>query len=185
MTVVSRLGYLGFEVSDVPAWERLLVDVLGLIVSERCPDGSLAFRADDRAQRVALHPGARDDVLYVGFELEDEASLDRLGVELGAAGIYAMPAPDDVARVRGVRRLWETDDPNGVPLELFCGPDLAREPFSPPLLVVKRTRFSLLPMVKGANIVLPISVCTVRPATENDAFRPLTPVSASPSLKMK
>ena len=129
MTAVSRLGYLGFEVSDVPAWERLLVDVLGLVVSERRPDGSLTFRADERAQRVALHPGARDDVLYVGFELEDEASLDRLGVELGAAGIHAMPAPDDVARVRGVRRLWQTEDPNGVPLELFCGPDLAREPF--------------------------------------------------------
>ena len=129
MTAVSRLGYLGFEVSDVPAWERLLVDVLGLVVSERRPDGSLTFRADDWAQRFALHPGVRDDVLYIGFELEDEAYLDRLGAELGGAGIRAMSAPNDVARARGVRRLWQTEDPNGVPLELFCGPKLARAPF--------------------------------------------------------
>jgi len=124
MTAVARLGYLGFEVSDVPAWERLLVDVLGLVVSGRGPDGSVALRTDDQAQRLTLHPGARDDVLYVGFELDDDASLDRLGAELAAA-----PAPDDVARARRVRRLWRTEDPNGVPVELFSGPELARQPF--------------------------------------------------------
>jgi len=128
MAAVSRLGYLGFEVSDVPGWERLLVDVLGL-VSERRSDGTVALRTDERAQRIVLHPGTRDDVLYVGFELDDEAALDRLGTELVAAGIPAAPASDDAARVRRVRRLWQTEDPNGVPLELFCGPALAREPF--------------------------------------------------------
>jgi 2,3-dihydroxybiphenyl 1,2-dioxygenase len=129
MTAVSRLGYLGFEVSDMPAWERLLVDVLGLVVSERRPDGSIALRVDDRAQRVLLHPGERDDVLYIGFELDDEASLDRLAGELSGAGIRAAKASEDLARARRVRRLWQTEDPNGVPIELFCGPDLAREPF--------------------------------------------------------
>ena len=129
MTAVARLGYLGFEVSDVPAWERLLVDVLGLVVSGRGPDGSVALRTDDQAQRLTLHPGARDDVLYVGFELDDDASLDRLGKELSAAGIRARCAADDIARARRVRRLWQTEDPNGVPLELFSGPDAAAEPF--------------------------------------------------------
>src|SRR5262245_12963718 len=127
MIAVSRLGYLGFEVSDVAAWERLLVDVLGLVVSERHPDGGMALRTDDRAQRLVLHPGVRDDVVYAGFEVDDEASLDRLGAELSAAGIRAVPAPDELACARRVRRLWQTEDPNGVPIELICGPDLARE----------------------------------------------------------
>ena len=42
MAAIARLGYLGFEVSDVAAWERFAVDALGLLVSERRPDGSVA-----------------------------------------------------------------------------------------------------------------------------------------------
>jgi 2,3-dihydroxybiphenyl 1,2-dioxygenase len=76
-----------------------------------------------------LHPGSRDDVRYVGFELDDEQSLDRLGAELVAAGVAAERAPETVARARGVRRLWQTEDPNGVPIELCCGADVAAEPF--------------------------------------------------------
>src|SRR5262245_44411975 len=129
MTAVSRLGYIGLEVSDLPGWESLLVDVLGLVISARHPDGSLALRTDDLAQRLVLHPGAQDDVLYVGFELEDEVSLDRLGSDLAAAGIRATPGHDDVARARRVRRLWQTEDPNGVSIELFFGPERAAEPF--------------------------------------------------------
>jgi 2,3-dihydroxybiphenyl 1,2-dioxygenase len=129
MTAVSRLGYLGFEVSDVSAWERLLVDALGLLVAERHADGGVALRMDDWAQRIVLHPGAHDDVVYVGFELDDEASLARLAAELTEAGIRAVSAPPDVARARRVRRLWQTEDPNSVPIEIFCGPELARTPF--------------------------------------------------------
>lgn len=129
MTAVSRLGYLGFEVSDVPAWERLLVDVLGLIVAERGPDGSVAFRLDEQARRLVLHPGSLDDVRYLGFELDGEDALDRLAAELAEAGIRTALADDDVARARRVQRLWLSEDPNGVPIELFCGPEQAEEPF--------------------------------------------------------
>jgi 2,3-dihydroxybiphenyl 1,2-dioxygenase len=129
MTAVARLGYLGLEVSDLPAWERLLVDVLGLVMAERGPQGRVALRIDDRAQRIVLHPGASDDVLYVGFELDDEAALDRLGGELEADGMVPVIASDDVARARRVRRLLQLQDPNGVLVELFCGADVASEPF--------------------------------------------------------
>src|SRR5262245_48903673 len=100
MTAISRLGYIGLEVSDLPGWERLLVDVLGLVISARHPDGSLALRTDDLAQRLVLHPGPQDDVLYIGFELDDEASMDRLHADLTAAGIRVTPGGDDVARAR-------------------------------------------------------------------------------------
>ena len=50
MAAISRLGYLGFEVSDVAAWERFAVEALGLLVSERRSDGSVACRIDDQAQ---------------------------------------------------------------------------------------------------------------------------------------
>ena len=39
-----QLGYIGFEVSDLEAWERFGVDVLGLQFADRADDGALAFR---------------------------------------------------------------------------------------------------------------------------------------------
>jgi hypothetical protein len=75
MAAISRLGYLGLEVSNVAAWERSAVDVLGLLVSERRSDGGLSLRLDDQAQRIVLHPGPRDDLAYAGFEVDDETML--------------------------------------------------------------------------------------------------------------
>jgi 2,3-dihydroxybiphenyl 1,2-dioxygenase len=129
MTAISRLGYLGFEVSNLSDWERFAVEVLGLAVSERKSDGSLALRMDDQAQRIVLHPGPRDDIVYAGFEVENEASLRRLSENLSKVGFATTKAGDEVARARRVTRLYQVEDPNGVPVELFCGPDRLTEPF--------------------------------------------------------
>jgi 2,3-dihydroxybiphenyl 1,2-dioxygenase len=129
MAAISRLGYLGFEVSDVAAWERFLVDALGLLVSERRADGSVAFRIDDQAQRIVIHPGPRDDLAYAGFEVNDEVALSRLSEELTKARFPTVDLGDDVARARCVKRVHRVKDPNGVPIELFHGPERAAEPF--------------------------------------------------------
>ena len=129
MAAISRLGYLGFEVSDVAAWERFLVDALGLLVSERRSDGSVAFRIDDQAQRIVVHPGSRDDLAYAGFEVDDEATLRSLSEALAAAGFPTADLGEDVARVRRVKRVHRVEDPNGVPIELFHGPERATDPF--------------------------------------------------------
>ena len=55
---------------------------LGLLVSERRSDGSVAFRIDDQAQRIVVHPGSRDDLAYAGFEVDDEATLRSLSEAL-------------------------------------------------------------------------------------------------------
>jgi len=134
MTAISRLGYLGFEVSDMAAWERFAVDMLGLLVSERRSDGSVAFRMDDQAQRIVVHPGSRDDLAYAGFEVDEEATLRRLSDELTEAGFPTARLGDDVAHARRVRRVYRVDDPNGVPIELFHGPERAADPFRSPLV---------------------------------------------------
>ena len=129
MTAIARLGYLGFEVADVAAWERFAVDALGLLVSERRLDGTLALRIDDQAQRIALHPGPRDDLAYAGFEVEDEATLLRLSDELTGAGFPTRDMGDAVAHERRVQRVHRLEDPNGLPIELFHGPARAADPF--------------------------------------------------------
>jgi 2,3-dihydroxybiphenyl 1,2-dioxygenase len=129
MTAIARLGYLGFEVTDLSAWERFAVDILGLAVSDRRADGSLALRMDEQAQRVILHPGPSDDLLYAGFEVADENSLQQLSTSISKAGFSATEAADEVARARRVARVQQVEDPSGVPIELFCRPERATDPF--------------------------------------------------------
>jgi 2,3-dihydroxybiphenyl 1,2-dioxygenase len=129
MAAISRLGYLGFEVSDVAAWGRFAVDALGLLVSERRSDGSVAFRIDEQAQRIVVHPGSRDDLAYAGFEVDDDATLRGLSEKLAKAGFPTVDPGGDVARARRVKRVLRVEDPNGVPIELFHGPERAAEPF--------------------------------------------------------
>lgn len=134
MAAVSRLGYLGLEVSNVAAWERFAVDALGLLVSERRADGSIALRVDDQAQRIVIHPGPRDDLAYVGFEVDDEATLCRLSEELSRAGFPTVDLGEEVARTRRVKRIHRVTDPNGVPIELFHGPERAADAFRSPFV---------------------------------------------------
>ena len=68
MAGVTQLGYWGFEVSDLAAWETFATDVLGLAVAARQEDGGLRLRLDEHSWRIALEPGPADDLAYVGFE---------------------------------------------------------------------------------------------------------------------
>ena len=57
MTVcVHELGYLGFEVSDMPRWERFAREVLGVGVS-RGPQDTLRLRLDAAPARFILRQG--------------------------------------------------------------------------------------------------------------------------------
>jgi 2,3-dihydroxybiphenyl 1,2-dioxygenase len=134
MTGVSRLGYLGFEVSDVPAWERFLVDMLGLAIAERCEDGSVAFRMDAQARRITVHPGQRDDLAYAGFEVGDVAALRGLATTLSRAGFATADLDAATARARRVQGGFAVADPNGARVEGFHGPDGAAAPFVSPLV---------------------------------------------------
>jgi 2,3-dihydroxybiphenyl 1,2-dioxygenase len=126
---VRQLGYLGFEVSDVPRWERFAVDVLGLAPAHRGADGSLALRMDDREQRIVLHPGPADDLAYLGFEVATDAELEALGRALGGAGCAVGEGKAETAAARRVARLLHVTDPSGIPVELYVGAAIAKEPF--------------------------------------------------------
>jgi len=129
MPAIARLGYLGFEVSDLGAWEHFALEVLGLGLAERGADGSLALRMDEQAQRILLHPGTSDDLAYLGFEVEDEHALRGLAQTLSLSGFAVSEGKPETARARRVAELFQLEDPSGVPVELFCAPDLARAPF--------------------------------------------------------
>jgi 2,3-dihydroxybiphenyl 1,2-dioxygenase len=100
----------------------------------RRSDGSVAFRIDDHAQRLVVHPGPRDDLAYAGFEVDDAATLRRLSDELTQAGFPTADLGDDVAPVRRVKRAHRVEDPNGVAIELFHGPERLPDTFQSSLV---------------------------------------------------
>lgn len=132
MASVTQLGYVGLEASDPAAWERFACDVLGCELADRRPDGTLAFRIDDHAERIFVHPGPADDLGYAGWEVASAAELDALAGVLGEAGADVGAATPVETALRGVDRLLVSADPAGNRVELYCGPALAGRSFRSP-----------------------------------------------------
>ena len=122
---VTELGYLGFEVSDLQAWEAFATQVVGLDVAPAGRAG-LSLQIDDRAWRVILLPGPADDLAFVGWRVPDAGALSALASTLHAREV---PLREISPADRGVSDLLAFDDPAGVPCEIFYGPSRAAHPF--------------------------------------------------------
>ena len=115
------LGYLVFEVSRLPAWQRFCGDVLGLPAPVANADDSLGWQIDSACQRLIARPGPADDIAAIGFECADDAALDAVLAHLQRAGFPAAPADAALRQARRVRRLHTLRDPEGNAVELFTG----------------------------------------------------------------
>jgi 2,3-dihydroxybiphenyl 1,2-dioxygenase len=133
MTRVAQLGYLGFEVADLTAWETFATQILGLVVARRRGDGAFSLRLDGHAQRIFVEPG-RDDLAYIGWECASDADLEAIAARLSGSGLKVEPGDAALCDARQVARLCRFTDPSGIPCELFVGPALAAEPFRSPVV---------------------------------------------------
>lgn len=130
-TAVAALGYIGIGVSSPEKWADFSA-LLGLMPGEPGPDGSIRYRMDECAWRIALHADDIDDCLYAGFDCGTQARFEAVLARIAKAGIAAT-RDEDLARVRGVMELARLTDPDGVPLELYYGPRVVPEqPFRSP-----------------------------------------------------
>jgi 2,3-dihydroxybiphenyl 1,2-dioxygenase len=128
-TIDMKLGYLVFEVSDLPAWEKFATEILGLTVARRLEDGGLTLRMDDHEQRFVLTPGPADDLAALGWELASSDAVDEVAKRLTAAGHEVTPGTAEEAARRRVGGLARYLDPAGIPSELYYGPAVADKPF--------------------------------------------------------
>jgi 2,3-dihydroxybiphenyl 1,2-dioxygenase len=122
MTGVTELGYIGVEASDLDAWERFAVGLLGMERASRTAD-SLTLRMDAKAHRWIVVRGPEDDLAFTGFACADDAALDAVADRLRAAGTRVSEGDAALAEARRVRRLFVTADPVGNRVELYV--DLA------------------------------------------------------------
>lgn len=124
-----HLAYLVVEAARPAAWQRFCERMLGLPAPLRHAGGALGWQIDDRAQRLVIEPGPRDDLAAIGLACPDEPALDALLARLAAGGILAPAAPRARCRRRRVDRLHEVLDPDGNVVELATGLAPAAQPF--------------------------------------------------------
>ena len=92
---------------------------------------SLAFRMDDRKQRVIVNADTEGGAGFFGWDVADAAALDALGAQLERAGVKVARGSRALAGERRVADLIVFADPIGNRLEAFHGAETAAKPFQP------------------------------------------------------
>lgn len=136
MSTVTELGYIGIEASDLAAWERFGVDLLGMQLASRSGD-QLTLRMDQKAHRWIIVAGSADDLAFTGYGCATDADLEAIVAKLRAAGTAVAEGDAELAAQRRVRRVAVTADPLGNRVELYVGLADGDTPFASSQLVSK------------------------------------------------
>ena len=124
------LGYAGFGSDALDDWRQFGTGLVGLQAVER-GNNLLAFRMDDRKQRIVIDRALGNGTRFFGWEVVDASALDALAAKLEAAGVAVTSEREGLADARRVRRLISFSDPAGNRLEAFYGAESDDTPFSP------------------------------------------------------
>jgi extradiol dioxygenase len=129
---IRQLGYLGFAVSDLAAWERIAVGALGLAPLETNEEGVLYLRMDERHHRVCLRAADEDRLLYIGWQVDSAADMEAMAGRLTKAGVNVSEGTPEQLAARKVAGMIRFEDPSGYPSELFYAPKVpVDQPFRP------------------------------------------------------
>ena len=127
---VQALGYIGLRAKELGDWQKFGSDFLGLQRVDKTRS-AMAFRMDDRKQRVIIDADGGQGIGYFGWELADGAAIEVLAGKLEAAGVKVARGSRALADERHVKDLIVLQDPAGTRIELFHGPEIASTPFVP------------------------------------------------------
>ncbi len=126
----QALGYVGVRAKDLGDWASYGSGLLGLQRIDKSRS-TLAFRMDDRKQRIIVDADGGEGIGFFGWEVADAAALDALAAHLDGSGIKVARAARALADERHVRDLIVLNDPLGNRLEIFHGAETTAEPFKP------------------------------------------------------
>ena len=128
--MLQALGYAGFGSAALDDWRQFGTGLVGLQAVERGPS-LLAFRMDDRKQRIVVDRSMPDGARFFGWEVADAAALEMLAARLEKAEVEVTTEPQTLADNRRVGRLISFRDPAGNRLEAFYGAEIDNAPFCP------------------------------------------------------
>ena len=128
--MIMGLGYAGFGSDRLDDWRQFGTNLLGFQAVER-GNSLLAFRMDDRKQRVVIDRAIGEGAHFFGWEVKDAGALDALAARLEGAGVSVTAEPRSLADARRVQALISFHDPAGNRLEGFHGAETDETPFCP------------------------------------------------------
>ena len=132
MSDLKSLGYITVSTADIDRWRHFAFGVLGFAEGKGPEPSALYLRMDERAARIIVVPGESDRVLTVGWEVRDNAALQRVTAALDRAGVAFKQLSVDEAGDRRVEEAISFEDPSGTTLEVFHGAVLDHSPVITP-----------------------------------------------------
>ncbi len=128
--VPQALGYVGVRAKDLSDWASYGSGLLGLQRIDKSRS-TLAFRMDDRKQRIIVDADGGEGIGFFGWEVADAAALDALAARLENERVNVAHGARSLADERHVKDLIVLNDPVGNRLEIFHGAETTAEPFKP------------------------------------------------------
>ena len=119
--MIRSLSYIGFESPNAEKWLEFGPEILGLELAGRGPDGAVRLRVDDAAWRITVHPGARDDLAYLGWCVGGPEDFEHAIVALEKHGFEVTRGDAALAALRAVAGLAWFLDPFGFRHEISWG----------------------------------------------------------------
>ena len=77
-TDIKGLGYVKISTNDMARWRTFAFDVLGFAKGSGPDENALYLRLDERAARIVVVEGERDEIVNIGWEVADHAALRRV-----------------------------------------------------------------------------------------------------------
>lgn len=129
MVQIKELGYLGFEVSDLPRWQAFVTEVLGAAVAPG-PADTLQVRVDQAPARLILAQGPANDCVFTGWRVADVAALHSFGQHLQANAVPYQQGTEAECAVRHATHMLHFTDPEGNRHEVYVARPNVLPPFS-------------------------------------------------------
>ncbi|MFE3188410.1 VOC family protein [Nocardia sp. NPDC059240] len=122
-----HLGYVVVQSNRLSDWRRFGADAIGLHVDE-LDSSTLRFRLDDRSCRFLIRRGPAEDVIALGWQVDDHETFDRIVARVTEREVPIIEGTPEEAALRGVERLWRFAGPKGIAQEIFTNAVTTPEP---------------------------------------------------------
>ena len=113
-----HLGYLVIETERFTDWRRFGQEAIGMHLDDALSD-TVRFRLDDNACRFLLRKGPAEDVVAIGWHVDDDTTFETIVKRLRARGVPTYEGSEEEAQLRGVERFTRFPGPNGLTQEVF------------------------------------------------------------------
>src|SRR5262245_18612887 len=107
---ISALGYVRARAKDIGDWASYGPGLLGLQRVDKSRS-TIAFRMDDRKQRIIVNADGGEGIDVFGWEVADAAALEALAGRLEAANVKVARGTRALADERMVKDLIVLNDP--------------------------------------------------------------------------